>query len=89
MTHIAWALFAACAVWFISERKKPRGKKVSAFMLIVPLVSWFFFSIMHRAVIASKGTQLDALLAGALFGGIVLAVCLCIEWLVTRKRRVP
>lgn len=88
MIYMAWILFATGAVWFISERKKSSERKPSAFTLIVPFVSWFVFYVIHKGVIASKGTEIDALLAGALFGSIVLAVCIFIKWLVTKRKRV-
>lgn len=84
---IIWLLFACGLVWFILERKKPKGKQSTASIPIIAFVSWFVFKVFHRAVITSKGTQVDALLGGALFGGIVLLICIGIKWFLTKKKQ--
>jgi len=89
MADIIWLLFAGGLVWFILERKKPKGKQSATSILIIAFVSWFVFKTLHRAVITSKGTQVDALLVGALFGGIVLLICICIKWFLTKKKQTP
>lgn len=87
MADIIWLLFAVGLEWFILERKKPKGKQSAMSILIIPFISWLVFKTLHRAVITSKGTQIDALLVGALFGGIVLLICICIKWFLTKKKQ--
>jgi fructose-specific phosphotransferase system IIC component len=86
IVDIIWLLFAGGLVWFIFERKKPKGKQSTTSILIIAFVSWFVFKVLHRAVITSKGTQVDALLVGALFGGIILVICVGIKWVFTKKK---
>jgi len=81
-----WLVFASGLVWFIFERKKPKEEQSTKTALIFGFISWFVFKTLHRAVISDKGTPTDALLAGALFGGIILLICIGIKWLVTKKK---
>lgn len=83
---IMWLLFAGSLVWFIFERKKPKKEQSAKSALIFGFISLFVFKTLHRAVISDKGTPADALLGGALFGGIILLICIGLKWLVTKKK---
>ena len=89
IVDIIWILFAGGLGWFILERKKPKGKQDAKFITIVAFVSWFVFKILYRGILASKGTQVDALLGGALFGGIILLICIGIKWYLAKKKQAP
>ncbi len=85
---IIWLFFAVSLGWFIFERKKPKEKKSIKSILIIAFISWLVFKTLYRAVITTKGaTQVDALLVGTLFGGIILLICVGIKWLFTKKKR--
>jgi len=86
IVDIIWLLFAISLGWFIFEKKKPKGKRSYKSIAIIGFISWFVFKWLHRAVIMSKGTQADALLAGTLFGGISFIICVGIKWVLTRKK---
>ena len=81
IVDIIWLFFAISLGWFIFERKKPKGKRGYKSIAIIGFISWFGFKLLYRAVITSKGTQVDALLVGALFGGIMFIICFGIKWL--------
>lgn len=87
IVDIIWLFFAIGLGWFIFERKKPKGTKSYKSTAIIGFISWFVFKWLHRAVIMSNGTETDALLAGALFGGAFLLICIGIRWLLIKKRR--
>lgn len=82
-----WLFFAISLGWFIFERKKPKGKRSYKSIAIIGFISWFVFKWLHRAVIMSKGTQADALLVGALFGGVILLICIGIKWFLIKKKQ--
>lgn len=85
IVDIVWLLFGGGLTWLIVERKKLKRKQSTRAVLIITLASWFVFKLFHRAVIASKGTPADALLAGVLFGGAILAICIGIKCFLNRK----
>ncbi len=85
VADIIWFLFAGGLGWFVLERKKPKGTQSSRSVLIIAFISWLVFKTLHRAVITSKGTHTDALLVGALFGGVILVICIGIKWFLSRK----
>jgi hypothetical protein len=87
IVDILWLLIAGGLGWFVLERNKPKESQRARSVLIIAFVSWFVFKLLYRAVIASKGTPADALLAGAVFGGTVLVICIGIKWFLTRKAR--
>ncbi|MCD6322012.1 MAG: hypothetical protein J7L77_03190 [Clostridiales bacterium] len=87
IADIIWLFCAGSFGWFVLERKKPKEKQSAKFILIIAIVSWFVFKALYRAVITTKGaTEIDALLVGTLFGGIILLVCVCIKWIFTKKK---
>ena len=86
VADIIWLLFAIGLGWFIFERKKPKEKKSGKSILIISIISWIFFKTLYRAVKMSNGTATDALLVGALFGGIFLLICFGIKWFLFRKK---
>lgn len=87
IADIIWLFCAGSFGWFVLERKKPKEKQSIKFALIIAFVSWFVFKTLYRAVITTKGvTEIDALLVGTLFGGIILLVCVCIKGIFTKKK---
>ena len=84
---LVWILAATSLAWLIFEKKKPKAEQSNRSALTIGFISWFAFKFWYRGVITTKGaTQVDALLVGALFGGITLLICLVIRWILTRKK---
>ena len=84
---IIW-LFGSIGIgWIIFERTKPKEKRTYKLITTIGFISWLVFKTLHRAVITTKGTPLDALLVGALFGTATLLVCFAIKWFFARKKK--
>jgi uncharacterized BrkB/YihY/UPF0761 family membrane protein len=79
--------FLFCQPWMVYfERTRPKEKRSYRSIIIIGFISWFVFLTLHRAVITTKGTPVDALLVGALFGAATLLICFAIKWFFARNK---
>ena len=87
MGDVGWMLLAALVQHYVVGRRVS-PKEASRGQMAATLISWFFFSTLHRAVRSAGGPELDALAAGALFGGVTLAVVMLLQvWSLARAKR--
>jgi len=86
IVDIIWLFLSISLGWLIFERKKPKEKRSYNSITIIGFISWLVFLTLHRAVIQSRGTQVDALLVGTLFGGVFLLICFAGKWLLAKKK---
>jgi TctA family transporter len=86
LIDILWLLISVCLGWIVFERSKPKERQSYRSITIIGFISWFVFKTLHRAVITTKGTPVDALLVGGLFGAATLLICFAIKWFFSRHK---
>lgn len=86
MVDLIWLLFANGFAWFLLESNKPKEERRTSSILIIAIFSWFVFKVMHTAVISSQGTQGQALITGAIFGGVILLICIAVKGSFNKKK---